>query len=310
MLLATPTAALAAPIVEPDPDDIVIFGSNYTLLAGESIEGSLVVFGGNATVEAGATVNGDVFVVGGNVNLNGTVMDNVVVIGGNLDLGPTAVVNGDLVNPGGNITRDPSAQVLGSQVDEVGLGDFREYRRHWGDMWVGRVWSVFQTLAVTAVALLLALFIPGHIRRTADTIAARPAASGGLGLLTLVATPFVLLITLITCVLPAFIFVLVVAACLYGWVALGYELGRRFTVAMKLSWSPVVETTAGTFGLSILAGLLGLIPCIGWLGGLALGSIGLGATVLSRFGTLEEPLALPAPEVRKPARKKATKRTK
>jgi hypothetical protein len=315
-MLAAPGAALAAPFVEPDPDDIIIFGDNYTLAAGQIADSSLVVFGGNVIVEAGASVANDLLVIGGNVEMDGSVGGNVVVIGGNLDLGPTAVVEGDLITPSGNVLRDPAAIVRGNQVTEVNMGEFRNMRTHWGDRWLGSVWAGLQTLGLLAAALLLVLFVPANLRRTADTIVARPAVSGGVGLLTLIVLPFALLITLITCIVPGLLLLVVILACVYGWVALGLVLGNRLAEAFKQEWSPLATALLGTLALSVLTAVLGWIPCVGWLAGIAAGSVGLGATILSRFGTEEEPLvvtatltrpALPAP--RKTTRKSTTKKT-
>lgn len=308
--LAAPGAALAAPIVEPTPDDIIIFGDNYTLAAGQIADSSLVVFGGNVNVESGASVANDLLVIGGNVDMDGSVGGNVVVIGGNLDLGPTAVVEGDLITPSGNVLRDPAAIVRGNQVTEVNMGEFRNMRTHWGDRWLGGIWTGLQTLAVLAAALLLALFLPGHLRRTADTIVARPAVSGGVGLLTLVVLPFALLITLITCIVPGLLLLAAILAWIYGWVALGLVLGNRLAEAFKQQWSPLATTLLGTLALSVLTAVLGWIPCVGWLAGLVAGSVGLGAAILSRFGTEEEPAVLTATLAKPalPAPRKATTR--
>jgi hypothetical protein len=253
-----------------------------------------------------------VFVVGGNVDMDGSVGGNVVVIGGNLDLGPTAVVEGDLITPSGNVIRDPAAIVRGNLVTEVDMGEFRDVRSHWGDRALGGVWSFVQTLAMLAAALLLVLFVPVHLRRTADTIEARPLVAGGVGLLTLIILPFALLITLITCIVPGLLLLAVILACVYGWVALGLVLGERLAIAFKQTWSPMTTTLIGTLALGVLTAVVSWIPCVGWLAGVAAGSVGLGATILSRFGTEEEPAvvtaALTTPAPRLPAKRTATKK--
>ncbi len=307
-MLAAPSVALAAPIVEPNPDDIIIFGDNYTLAAGQIADSSLVVFGGNVTVEPGASVANDLLVIGGNVDMDGSVGGNVVVIGGNLDLGPTAVVEGDLITPSGNVLRDPAAIVRGNQVTEVNMGEFSNQRAHWGDRWLGSIWAGFQTLALLAAALLLVLFVPANLRRTADTIVARPAVSGGVGLLTFIVLPFALLITLITCIVPGLLLLAVILGCIYGWVSLGLMLGNRLAEAFKQEWSPLATTLLGTLALGVLTGLLSWIPCVGWLASLAAGSVGLGAAILSRFGTEEEPAVVTVSFPQLPVPRKTTKR--
>jgi hypothetical protein len=175
--------------------------------------------------------------------------------------------------------------VLGNQVTSIGMGEVEHMNWRGGDWFFGGVWQFFQTLGMVALALLLVLFVPQHLRRTADTAVARPLESGGIGLLSFVLLPFVLIVTLLTCVLPPLIVLFVAAASVFGWVSLGMELGQRLSGALNQTWSYTVEAVVGTLALGIATALLGWIPCIGWLAGLLLGSVGLGATILSRFGT-------------------------
>ena len=48
-----------------------IFGSNFTLKSGETLNEDLVVFGGSVSIEKGATVNGAVVLFGGSLTLDG-----------------------------------------------------------------------------------------------------------------------------------------------------------------------------------------------------------------------------------------------
>jgi hypothetical protein len=42
--------------------DVVLFGQNYTLESGETLNGAIAVFGGNVHIEEDAFVNGDLAV--------------------------------------------------------------------------------------------------------------------------------------------------------------------------------------------------------------------------------------------------------
>jgi len=53
-LLIVPTASIHAQT--PNNDDVVLFGQNYTLEEGETLNGSLAVFGGNIDIKEGAEV--------------------------------------------------------------------------------------------------------------------------------------------------------------------------------------------------------------------------------------------------------------
>jgi hypothetical protein len=79
---------------------------------------------------------------------------------------------------------------------------------------------------------------------------------------------------------------LVVAASLLGWVALGRLLGRW--LARSTGWrdaTPLMVTGIGVFVLTFLMAIAGVIPCLGMLLVFGVASIGLGAVTLSRFGT-------------------------
>ena len=79
--------------------------------------------------------------------------------------------------------------------------------------------------------------------------------------------------------------ILLVLAWLFGIVAFGMEVGDRFTKAIHQSWEPVLSAGFGTFLLAIVLGTVNLVPCIGWLAGVLVGVIGLGAAVITMFGT-------------------------
>ncbi|MGH2582082.1 MAG: bactofilin family protein [Anaerolineales bacterium] len=310
---AAPARVLAAPNVAPVIDDVIIFGDDYVLPAGETVTGSVVVFGGNVTIEEGAVVTRDVVVFGGDIELAGSVDGTLVAIGGDVHLGATSVVGSDLIVPGGELVREPGAQVSGNVVTEFRPLRFefpnrdREFQldepgprvnfaRDWDFGLGGHVlWLLFRSFAISTIALLLVLFVPNQLRRTADAIVAKPVPAGGYGLLALILLPFLLLITIITIVLPPIIFLLAVVAVAFGWVALGLEVGRRFAESAKQDWSPLFEAWFGTLLLSLVAGIVGWVPCVGWVAPFVLAAAGLGGVLLTRFGTQIYP---PAPEKR------------
>ena len=74
-------------------------------------------------------------------------------------------------------------------------------------------------------------------------------------------------------------------AWLFGVVAFGMEVGDRFTKALHQTWEPVLSAGFGTFMLGIVVGTVNLIPCVGWLAPLIVGLVGLGAAVITIFGT-------------------------
>jgi hypothetical protein len=119
--------------------------------------------------------------------------------------------------------------------------------------------------------------------------------SGGIGLLTVLVAPLAVAILSITIILipVAFIGVLLLLfAWLFGIIALGQEVGERFTHSINQSWAPVVTTGFGTFLLMLVGGYIGLIPCVGWLAPALLGLLGIGAVAVTWFGSRSAPVTI------------------
>jgi hypothetical protein len=343
--LLLPVTALANnSILIPDKDDKVIFGGNFTLAAGEEVNGDLISFGGNLTLEKDSQVNGDLVSMGGNTNVSGTVTGDLVAMGGNLVLGETALIEGSLALLGASIDRASGAQVTGDVVtnsDSLNLNlpigpefpDFSNFDNDFdgdffrGDRFVQRsgngnvgnrlIGGLFFSFAMAAVAVLTVLFLPKHTRRVADAVLAQPIASGGLSLLTFAALPVLALFLSITVILipvVLLLFFLTALALAFGWVAAGLEVGERLATSLKQDWAPPVQAAAGTFVLTFVVSLVGIVPCLGWLAGFIMLLISFGAVLLTRFGTQSYPqleAVGPAPVSKaKPKAKKTTAKKK
>ncbi|MEK6222979.1 MAG: hypothetical protein N2D54_12100, partial [Chloroflexota bacterium] len=152
------------------------------------------------------------------------------------------------------------------------------------------LWFMFRLFAFSAVAVLLTLFVPKHAETTQATIVKYPVLSGSLGLLAIfVCIPVVILLAITIILSPAsfIIVVLVSVAVLFGWVVAGLEVGRRLGDALNQSWSMALQAGVGAFVLAFMVGITGFILWEGLGGMLALvvGCMGLGAVILTRFGT-------------------------
>jgi hypothetical protein len=149
------------------------------------------------------------------------------------------------------------------------------------------------------------LFVPDHTERVRYTAVNSPLPSLGIGLLAaLVFIPlifiltFVMIILVVTiCLLPLLLLVLIftaVVAWAFGLIALGYEVGKRLNKGMNQDWAPPLSAGIGTFLLLLVVnGLEVVIPCVGWVFPILAGALGLGAVLLSRFGTRVYPESIP-----------------
>ena len=59
--------------------------------------------------------------------------------------------------------------------------------------------------------------------------------------------------------------------------------------ALDQEFQPVLAGGLGTLVVSLVLGGIGFIPCVGWLGYFVVGLIGLGAVLLTRFGSRPYP---------------------
>jgi len=278
----------------PNPSDgRVLFGTNFTLETGDTFDGDLVVFGGNVTIEEDATLKGDLVVIGGTVESNGQTVGDVVVVGGQVTLAESAVVAGDVITVGGQLDQAEGATVEGDVVNnvapnfefpngrvppEVPVVDVPNPGFNFNFNPFGQVFGIFSwAVVVSAFAMLLALFWQPQLERAGGIVVSQPVMAGSIGLLA-VFLGVILFLTVIPPIVVAF-------AWLFGIVAMGSEVGQRFSKAINQTWSPVLTIGFGTFLLMLVGGAIGIVPCLGGLMQFLLGLLGIGGAMLTWFGS-------------------------
>jgi hypothetical protein len=273
--------------------DKFIMGGTYRLSENETIDGNLSIFGAAASLEKGSIVNGDVVLIGGTVNIDGTVNGGINGLGGSITLGDTAVVQGDVSTVGANVNKSDTAVVQGRVVEQsengVQLPDVPRVivpsiLQPLGDAMGG----LTRSLVIALLAVLVVLFVPRQTINVSKTIQDNPVSAGAIGLLTCILLPFVIVILAITLVLiPLSMAAILIffLGLILGWIAIGYELGNRIAELFKSSWAPAVSAGIGTFTLSIVSGIFGAIPCVGWVIPTLILLIATGGVVISAFGT-------------------------
>jgi cytoskeletal protein CcmA (bactofilin family) len=299
-------------------DGRVVFGDNFTLASGDTLTGDLVVFGGNVEIGEDATIQGDMVVIGGSVTMDGTVNGSTVIVGGSTMIGESGVVRGDLVTVGGSLTREPGSEVHGEVVTNIPMPDIQvpavpnvpnvpnvpspPSPPNPPDVWfnfnpLGTFFRMFGTaIAVSLLAMLASLFLQPQIERVSQAVVGQPVIAGSIGLLTGVMTPFVLVILAITIILIPVVVIAAAAlalAWLFGMIAIGTEVGERFTRAVNQTWAPPLTAGLGTFLMMLVVGGIGMIPCVGWLATSLVALLGVGGVVLTLFGTQSYPRVVP-----------------
>jgi hypothetical protein len=303
--------------------DIIKWNGDYTVKEDETIEGDLTLINGSATVESGGTVEGSLIVWNGSADVDGDVGADLVVTNGNIQLGDDARIEGDVICSA-NCTLDQAdgATIGGSIVEGIPIPSIPRVRLEdgtpiavpspinvafSGPEWIlsralGFAQSVISALVVAVVAGLIALMLPQYTENTGQAVVRAPWASFGYGLLTaFVAAVAIVVLAITICLSPIAMlgaFVLG-AAGLFGWISLGTLIGARLLDALNAHWAaPVWAGGLGTLILTLVTAGLSSLPCIGVLGvflTLILGCLGLGAVVVTRFGTQAYPPSASAP---------------
>jgi hypothetical protein len=300
-LLITPITVLAqTPTTEPTKTisgDQVVIANTYRLESGDELMGNLAVIGGTATLDEGSTMTGDVILIGGTLTVDGTVNGDFIAIGGAVNIEDTADINGNISLVGATIKKSPLAEINGEITEQspkffdFNLSDPKAFNFPFTaktSLLTKMLQASLQALAMAALAVILGLLLPNQIKRVADTINKEPLVTGGVGLLSVVVAPILLVLLTITLILiPVAILstFLVGLAVLFGWIAIGYEIGERLAVLFKTTWHPSIAAGIGVLLLGLVTGFATLIPCIGWLIGVIVAILGLGAVVISRFGS-------------------------
>lgn len=294
--------------------DQFILGNNHTIGANETVNGDVYVAGGNLDLEAGGTIDGDLFVFGGNADIEGTITGDMTVFGGNADLTESAAVEGDINVFGGNLSRDEGSQV-GGEIEENNKFDFEPPAppsppsAYSGDSFFGRVagffidttWNLMLLIGLALIAWLVAAFLPEQMQVVGETVTQAKLLSFGMGFLTailaaILAIPAALLVaTICLAIVPIAGYTLLVGAVLLGWIVIGQLVGEQLLTSVERPLPGLVlSTIVGVVVITIISNMpiIGLIPIIGavfgfigWLFGMALSLTGLGAVVLTRFGT-------------------------
>lgn len=290
-------------------DSVILFGCGARIENGARVRKDVVSFGGNVVIEQGVTVAGDVVVFGGNLSDAGEIQGDVTVFGGNITLDPTAVVAGNVTPMGGFLDRKEGAVVRGRTTRgnfpvppvppvppsssfplTVGGGLF-------GGLVgaaFGMVRGLLAALAIAAIGALTVSFWPQQTKQVGDV--ARDAALPSLGvgcLTTIVAFALGLLLIITICGIPItlVIWLAFALASLVGWIAIGRLVGEKILEAAKArdTWNtPVIAVVVGI----LLLGLIGVAPFVGGLVAFVIATMGIGAVVLTRFGTRAYPQSL------------------
>jgi hypothetical protein len=278
----------------------VVVGGTFQLAEGDSLEGNLCLVGGVGILDPGSVIAGDVLLLGGTLSASGNIMGNIKAAGGVVTLGEESRIGGDVALLGGQVFGIEQADIEG-KVTRNSSPPFSMHipSRTWSTpfTFVRPVWEVFwlplRSIIWAGVAALIYLLFPKQVDRLGLTAANQALAAGGVGLATslvgLLASVF-FAVTIICIPFSLIILLVFWIAWLVGMIGLGKELGNRIEKLSKQSWAPMITLCIGVFAITfIVNGFALAVPFFGWVVKILVGILGLGAVVLTRFGSQPYP---------------------
>jgi uncharacterized RDD family membrane protein YckC len=275
--------------VDGEVSDAAVSICGDTTVNGSAGDAAVSVFG---TTRVNGSVGDAAVAVLGDVYVNGTVGDAVVAVGGNVELGPKAVVKGDIVTVGGTLERDPAAVVKGTvQVVSVGhrfphLGGLYAWAR--SALFKGRLlsfasgtaWAWMLAIAVLGFYALLGLAFRPGMEKCAQTLEQHPGYTILTALLTMLATPLVFLLLIVTGVgllVVPFLGMALWAGKVFGRASVIAWIGRRCTGLFGAGAHPHVAISVLIGGVVVMA--LYLVPIVALMVAFLLGFLGLGVVI-------------------------------
>lgn len=284
LLTGEPTAQAAGPNNVKVKDDCTgayhrpFFGSPVVVNSGEVICSNITSFGGNIVVHG--EVKGDIVGFGGNAVIDGTIDGEVFVYGGNVTSQNSAHINGNIHLCGGRWIQGTNSQLHGSVVEctkSVGLLVLENRSESSFHFWSLLTWVV--------LGLFLTSLLPEHVVLVKTTVKSKLRRSLALGLLSILLAPAIVAVAtalIISIPLALIVIVVLIAAWALGTVAIGWLIGEYLTNRFVPQHN--TRPLQVTVGLIVLT-LAGSLPYVGWLISIGVGLLGLGAVLLSRFGT-------------------------
>jgi len=269
----------------PCPNDLI--NGSCTIRSGEVLNGNMSLFNSDLVIEDGGRLNGNVDSFNSNLQIDGRITGNISTFGGDLTIGASASVNGNVDAVFSNTTIADSAKILGNRtlVDRNGVTNPSNWNvQRTSGSFLGRsLWLFFIALSLAALGLVSVLIFQKPAERMVESITTRPWIAFALGLLLWISLPFALVLMIVTIILiPVALaaVLLLPIVIVFAWVAVGMMLCQLITGLLKWDWPPAVDAAVGTLLLTIVAGLLLFIPCVGWIFLFIFLTTGMGAFIM------------------------------
>lgn len=241
-------------------NNLTVAGGNIEITSDADIGNNLVITGGNVTIAA--PIKGNITAAAGNITLANTVDGNVDVKVGQLTLAPKASIKGDLTyeSPEAALI-SPEATVSGTitqqlppameKMESLDVAGFKaQVMSRLQEFWqrLTSIVFLFSFLNALVVGFLLVNFFPNFSYQAILTIEDRPWRSLLIGIIALIVTPLVLILSAVLLVGLSLAAVLAATFAIYLYIAkiiFSYWLGARFIQGLQRMAGPGVTLFVG-----------------------------------------------------------------
>ncbi len=271
--------------------DLIVAARDVQIREGAVVEGDVIIASGTATIDG--RIGGRVRVMTGFLDMDGVIDSNAeITTDGGIRFGPNARIEGDLSYEGPSRMDVPDGVVAGDITYRHHVKE--EFAPEFNFPAVGLVMQLLGFITAMVAGSIIVALTSDHARRTAEIIRTKPLKSLGIGFVTYICMPLVLVVLLVLIITAPLMLVATMAYLIALYIA-------RFYVAIWLGnlilgrggRTDVSPVPAMLLGLVIVY-LLTAIPFVGTVIGIIVIFFGLGA-LLQRKETRLDTAFEPAP---------------
>ena len=272
--------------------DLIIAAKSILISETAVIDGDAIIAG--ATVSVDGAIGGRVRIMTGFLDMDGTIAGNAeITTDGGMRLGPNAHIGGDLFYEGPSEIDIPEGTVAGEVTFQKVIKEDIDFDFFGG---ASVLFHFLGLIAALVAGTIIVALTTDHAKRTAEIIRTKPLKSLGIGFVTYICMPIVLLLLLVFILTIPLMFVVGLAYAIALYIAKFYfSIWLGNLILRRGGRTDVSPIPSMLLGLTIVY-LVTAIPIVGALVGVVIIFFGLGA-LMQRKETRLDAAFEPAPVV-------------
>ena len=272
--------------------DFIVAAKDVQISETAVIDGDVIIAA--ATVTMDGAVGGRARIMTGFLDMDGTIAGNAeITTDGGIRLGPDAHIGGDLFYEGPSEIDIPEGTVAGEVTFQKVIEEEIDFDFFGG---VSVLFHFLGFLAALVAGTIIVALTTDHARRTAEIIRTKPLKSLGIGFVTFICMPIVLLLLLVFILTIPLMFIVGLAYAIALYIAKFYfSIWLGNLILKRGGRTDVSPIPSMLLGLAIVY-LVTAIPLVGTLVGVVIIFFGLGA-LMQRKETRLDAAFEPAPVV-------------